>query len=401
MITAIIGAGAAGMMAAVTASKLPGNTVEIFERQSRAGRKLAATGNGRCNMTNINMGTEHYHGDPDFIDAVLRRFDVENTLKFFASLGLIHTVQADGRVYPYSDQAGSVVDVLRLSLQKKNVVWHTGAEARSVYCRNRRFFVDTGEETVPADRLIVAAGGLAGGKLGGSDSGYRLLQRFGHSCTPLSPSLVQIKTDNKYTKALKGVRAEAEVFLMSDKGVISRSSGEVQFTDYGVSGPAVFEVSRSVSSEEGEKILKLDLLAQYSEKDLTLMLEERKKSWPEQNLEELLTGFVHNRLGRVVTRRAGFEFNRRISSLKYSELIELACLLKRFELPVTGTTGMDQAQVTAGGVPTSEFDAGTLESKLCKGLFAAGEVLDVDGDCGGYNLQWAWSSGYVAGRLGS
>lgn len=394
----IIGGGASGMMAALTASECPENEVILLERQGRMGRKLMATGNGRCNLTNRNAAPEHYHGENDrFCAYALHAFGVEETLKYFESHGLLTVTEAEGRVYPFSDSANSVADVLRLHLeQRKNVTIVTGAEVTTLSGKKGRFSARAGEERYGAERVIVCAGGIAGGKLGGTDLGYRLLASFGHGRTKLHPSLVQLKTDTTYVRSLKGVRCQAVVRYESE-----RKTGEVQFTDYGISGPAIFELSRRVSVSGAKGTLTLDLLPQTAEKELEALLKLRKETLPRLKAEDLLTGILHNRLGRTLLRAAGCSLETPCGALNEEMVKKICKTVKRFVLPVTGVMGMDAAQVTAGGIRTAEFEETTMESRLCPGLYAAGEVLDIDGDCGGYNLQWAWASGRLAGQLRS
>ena len=261
------------------------------------------------------------------------------------------------------------------------------------------FSVSSAGETLTADRVIVCCGGMAGGKLGGTRSGYELLQSLGHSVTKLYPALVQIKTDNTYVKALKGVRANASLRLCRGRDTVAASQGEVQFTEFGVSGPAVFELSRAAATEKGPLTIHLDLLPQLSAADIEALLRRRVTAMQALTAENLLAGMLHNRLGRTILRYAGYSLTDSVASLSAADLKKALKAIKCFSLPVVGVLGFDGAQVTAGGIRTSEFDPATLQSRLVPGLYAAGEVLDIDGDCGGYNLQWAWSSGYLAGQL--
>ena len=393
---AIIGGGASGMMAALTASEDSQNEVMLFERQSRMGKKLLATGNGRCNLSNRDLSPEHYHGSsPEFCAYALKRFGAEETLAFFRKLGLLTITEESGRIYPYSDSANSVVDVLRLHLEQRgNVRIITACEITSLRRKNKRFELGGGENSYAADKVIVCAGGVAGGKLGGTDLGYQLLSSFGHKRTKLYPALVQLRTDTTYVRSLKGVRCEA---LARCGGVERR--GEIQFTDYGVSGPVIFELSRAVSTGRDGLLLHLDLLPTMEGREIAELLEERCRVMPELKAEDLLTGMLHNRLGRTLLRACGFSLERPCKSASREELMRIAGMIKDFTLAVSGAMGMDNAQVTAGGIRTDEFDEKTMESRLCPGLYAAGEVLDIDGDCGGYNLQWAWASGHLAGEL--
>lgn len=388
----IIGGGASGMAAALTASEQSENEVILLERQNRLGRKLLATGNGRCNLTNQNMSSAHYHGEqPDFCRYALTQFDTDATLAWFGHLGLLTVAEPSGRVYPYSDSANSVLDVLRLNLeQRENVTIKTAFEIESLTKKKGRFFAASASETVVGDRAIVCAGGCAGGKLGGTELGYRLLASFGHTRTKLRPSLVQLRTDTTFVRALKGVRCQA--LLRANE---CRAVGEIQFTDYGISGPVVFELSRQISPQT----VTLDFLPQLTGDAVLALLKQRADSLPNLAAEDLFTGILHNRLGRTLLRYCECHAEQPCGELSPSQLRNLAKATKGFALCVSGAMGMEQAQVTAGGIRTDEFDPHTMESRLCRGLYAAGEVLDIDGDCGGYNLQWAWSSGRLAGSM--
>ena len=392
MIIGIIGAGASGMAAALAAAETA--QVVLLERQARVGRKLLATGNGRCNLTNLHASGRGYHGeDPGFSQRAISAFDPAATIAWFENLGLYTVAEDSGRVYPYSDQANSVVDVLRLALEQPNITLKTGFEVQKIKKEAGGFNLSNGEETVYCDKLIIACGGLAGTKLGGSMAGYKLLAKLGHKCTKLRPTLVQLKCAWGGVVSLKGVRANCHARILRDGQTFAQSQGELQFTDYGISGPVVFEISRDVCQGKGQWMAELDFLPDWTEQMLAQALAKRG----DRPVEELLTGILHNRLGRVLTRCAGVKGNGLVKELTEAELEEVARCVKCFRLELTEPLGMDCAQVTAGGVFTDEFDPATMESKLVPGLYACGEVLDVDGDCGGYNLQWAWSSGRMAG----
>ena len=396
---AIIGAGASGMAAAITAAASGTHEILLFERQARVGKKLLATGNGRCNLTNRQAAVSHYHGtDPSFILPALQAFPVESTLDFFSALGLYTVTEPGGRVYPYSDQANSVVDVLRFGLERKNITLLAGTEITGVKHDAEGFLLRAGSESYRADRLIVACGGAAGTKLGGGLSGYQLLRSLGHHCTKLYPSLVQLKTDTEQVRGLKGVRANARLRLLLNGSLLAVAGGEVQFTDYGISGPAVFDLSRAASTAEGTE-LHLDLLPDMRSEELLSTLCIRISRYPNMLCEDLLTGILHNRLGRMLLKSVGVPLSNPLTSLNWKQLTDAVEACHDFRLRVLGNMGMEHAQVTAGGICTQEFCAETLESRIVPGLYACGEVLDVDGDCGGYNLQWAWSSGLLAGKL--
>ena len=393
----IIGGGASGMAAAIAAAENPNVHVHIFERQARVGKKLLATGNGRCNLTNLHADRRGYHGeDASFAEYALSAFSVEATLDWFRKLGLFTVAEESGRVYPYSDQANSVVDVLRFALDRPNIILHTSFDVKKIKKDTDGFAVCGDTDTVSCDRLIIACGGLAGTKLGGSMSGYKLLGQMGHRSTRLRPALVQLKSDWGGISALKGVRANCHIAIQKDGTTTCESTGEIQFTDYGISGPVVFEVSRDACTGSGDWSAVIDFLLEYSVEALSKELHRRTMT--QLSADELLTGILHNRLGRVLTRAAGIRDQRPVSDLTELEITNVCNAVKAFELTLSEPMGMDSAQVTAGGILTSDFEPKTLQSKLVPGLYACGEVLDIDGDCGGYNLQWAWSSGRLAGQ---
>ena len=387
----VIGGGASGLTAALTASEDPHSDVHLAERQARVARKLLATGNGRCNLTNRDMDLSHYHGTaPQFCLPALEAFGVEQTLAWFRSMGLLTVTEPGGRVYPASDSANSVADVLRLTLAgRQNVTLHAGCEITELRRAKGGFSVRLGDESCLFDRVIVCAGGAAGGKLGGTDLGYRLLTALGHSRTKLQPSLVQLRTEPTWVRSLKGVRCEVRAVLKTDGGRTERA-GELQFTDYGVSGPRDL---RAVPRGRAQGQAPAARPAAGRPRRRADAAPAGAAGGPAAACAggDLLTGMLHNRLGRTVLRRCGLSLEAPCGSLPADRLPEICRTVKAFALPVLGPMGFDAAQVTAGGIRTDEFSAQTLESRLCPGLYAAGEVLDIDGDCG--------SVGLVLGRL--
>jgi len=397
----VIGGGAAGMMAALTAAEDKTNRVLLLERQSRVGRKLLATGNGRCNLTNIGAAIDNYHGeDRDFAAPALARFTPRDTLDFFHALGLLTVTEPSGRVYPLSDSANSVVDVLRFALAQRGVDVRCGCPVRDIRREKTGYTVVCDEETLHADDLIVACGGAAGAKLGGVMDGYQLLKPLGHKRTALYPSLVQLLTGTDYPRSLKGVRADTALRLCGGDTLLAESGGELQFTEKGVSGPAAFDISRAAATGGEGLTLHIDFLRQLGTDELLQLLRSRCETFPKLESAELLTGMLHNRLGRMLLKAAGAPQGVPLAALTEGQLTAVAAVCKDFTLPVTCTEGFDHAQVTAGGIRTAGFNAETLESWFMPRLFVCGELLDIDGDCGGFNLQWAWASGRLAGRLG-
>ena len=397
MVIGIIGGGASGMAAALAAAEQETTQIILMERQARVGRKLQATGNGRCNLTNLHADQGGYHGEePSFAEYAIGRFGPEATLNWFRSLGLFTVAEESGRVYPYSDQANSVLDVLRFALEKPNIEVKLGFEVEKVKKTANGFRVESKDESLECDKLIIACGGLAGTKLGGTMSGYKLLRSLGHKCTKLRPTLVQLKSGWNGVAALKGVRANCHAAIYHDGQLHAESTGEIQFTEYGLSGPVIFEVSRDACQGSGAWFCKLDFLPEIGEGVLKAELLRRRST--RLPVSELLTGILHNRLGRVITQAVGISGYVPVAQLEEKEIAEVCRAVKGFDVSLTEPMGMDSAQVTAGGILTREFNEKTMESRIVPGLYACGEVLDIDGDCGGYNLQWAWSSGRLAGH---
>lgn len=396
---AIAGGGASGMAAALTAAEDTDNRVILFERQARVGRKLLSTGNGRCNLTNTGASVRNYCGeDPEFILPAMGRFSPESNLQFFRDLGLVCTEQYGGRVFPLSDSAGSVLDVLRFSLESRNVEIHTAEPIQRAYHSGKGFQIFTEQKDYSADCFIVACGGKAGGKLGGVGDGYDLLRAFGHRCTKLHPSLVPIFTDTDFPRSLKGIRADASVKLFHGKTLSASGAGELQFVEKGISGPAAFDISRCASVNGGR--IEIDFLREMTAEEAEKLILLRREISPELETLNIFAGILQSRLGLAIVKYAGLRPSGRIRDVSDADIHRLAVSAKHFSMNVTGTDTFDNAQVTAGGIVTSEFSPETMESRLVRNLYACGEVLDIDGACGGYNLQWAWASGRLAGRLG-
>ena len=397
----VIGGGAAGIMAALTAAEVPGRRVLLLERQQRIGRKLLATGNGRCNLTNTGASIDNYHGEQaDFAAPALSKFTPQDALDFFHGLGLMTVEEYGGRVYPLSNSANSVVDVLRFALEKRGVEVRCACPVRAIARRDRGYTVVTDEGSLAADYLIVACGGAAGAKLGGVMDGYELLKPLGHKRTALHPALVQLITPPEYPRALKGVRADGSLRLLSGSDTLAPGDGELQFIDNGLSGPAAFDVSRAAATAGEGLTLSVNFFREYSAGQVLTLLKQRRDSYPQLESAQLFTGMLHNRLGKMLVKYAGLPQELPLGKLSNTQLEQAVRSATDFRLKLLGTEGFDHAQVTAGGIKTTGFNPETLESWFMPGLFVCGELLDVDGDCGGYNLQWAWSSGRLAGRLG-
>lgn len=402
----VIGGGASGLMAAIIAAR-NGADVKILEQMNRVGKKILATGNGRCNLTNENIVIERYHGkNPQFAIEALEGFDVLKTVDFFEKLGISCKAEDGGKVYPASDQASSVLDVLRYELSRLGVPEICDSGVKSIHKDKKGFAIILRDgEQLRCDRVILAAGGKASPSLGSNGSGYNLVIPFGHRLIEPIPALVQLKLDKPFLKGIKGVRLIVKAKIGVNETLLRDEYGEVLFTDYGISGPAVFQLSRR-AGEEIQKLntpwILIDIFPQKTFEDVIDMLNTRFNNQPEKPLDFSFIGLLNKRLINVVLREAKIEdIHKPCGKTTIEERKNIAEILKQWKMDITGTQSWSEAQVTAGGIDVSDVNPKTMESKLIPGLYFSGEILDIDGDCGGFNLQWAWSSGHTAGTHAS
>ena len=399
----IIGGGASGLSAAVFAARRFRNArILLLEKQARVGKKLLATGNGTCNITHWEASPAHYHGaDRSFTVPALAGFTPQDTMEFFDSVGVPCAVRDNGRVYPVCESAAAVLDCLRLELQRLGVEVRCDCAAQALRRAGEEFTVQMAAGTEAAKRVLCAAGGAAAPSLGGSSDGYALLTGLGYTRTPLFPSIVQLRTDTLYVRAVKGLRVDGTVTLQKDGRPLRSETGEILFTEYGLSGPAVMQVSRAAGDWERQKrgsmTAVLNLLPDMTRPQLTERLKQRRMRLGDRPLEDFLTGLFQRRMGQTLIRASGIgALSDRAGDCPESGMERLADTLQSWTFSVTGTQGLAGAQVTAGGIATEQFCPQTMESCKDKGLYVCGELLDVDGDCGGYNLQWAWASAFAA-----
>ena len=390
----VIGGGASGLMAAWALAH-GGARVALLEKQPRVGHKLLATGNGRCNFTNLSADPGSYHGSAPLVRAALAAWPPERIVAVFRGLGVYARVDAEKRAYPVSNQAAAVLDALRLGLNEAGGETLCDFSVRELDFRKGLFTARAADGRAAQGRFaLVCTGGLAAPKLGACGDGYKLLEAFGHAVTPRRPALTPLKAPPEAVRALKGLRAQGLLTLYVDGSVVREENGEVLFADYGVSGIAAMQLSRLAGAALAQKRhakLGIDFLP--DEADAPALLDALCRALPERPAEDLLTGLVPKRIGQTLLKSAGIApLNRPAKSLTAAERRAVAAQLTDWRLPVTGVQGFEQAQVTAGGADGRDFNPQTLESRRVPGLFAAGEVLDVDGDCGGFNLQWAWAS---------
>lgn len=396
----IIGGGASGLTAAIAAAG-QGNDVTILEHMDRVGKKILSTGNGRCNLTNLTMRADCYRSSQrQFPMKVLDRYSVWDTLTFFEEIGIV-TKSKGGYIYPNSEQASAVLDALRLEAAERGVTIRCGCRVKRIKRTEKKGFVtETGEGLFRSDSLILAAGSKAAPATGSDGSGYELAKQLGHSVITPLPALVQLRCAGSDYRQFAGVRCEASLKLLADGAVRASAEGELQVTDYGISGIPVFQISRFAAvalAAQCRVTVLIDFLPSKSIDDTGRFLAARKTRMARRDCADFLTGVLNKKLAYVLLKRSGISLHLKTGELKPEQLERLRGQLKSFEAVVTATNSFEQAQVCCGGVNTREVRPDTLESKLVPGLFLAGELLDVDGICGGYNLQWAWSTGMIAG----
>ncbi len=403
----IAGGGAAGMMAALAASGNCGN-ITIVEKMPQLGKKILATGNGRCNYTNYYQSEECYRGtDSRFAWNVLQKFGCMETVELFKTYGIM-PYEKNGYIYPVSEQAIDVRNVLKRQIESKGVDIHTNEKIINVKLhlntktrKNYGFIAETDKNQYYARKLILATGGKAGAVHGSDGSGYKIAQSLGHSLVPPVAALSSCILNEKFLKEWAGTRTKGTVAAYSETGqLLSKDSGELQFVAQGISGIPVFQVSRYISRElyyKKKPYLVIDIMPLYSTEEIINELKKRIKNPANHTAGDIFEGIINNRLAQALLKKCNIPVKRAASGITSQEIIKIAKTIKKWRLIPKATGGFDKAQVTCGGVLTSEINNGTMESKICHGLYFAGEIIDIDGICGGYNLQWAWTSGYIAG----
>lgn len=400
----IVGGGASGIACALTAAKEnPGLSITLLEGMDRVGKKILATGNGRCNLTNEYLSPENYHTNaPEAFASLLAEMPTQMALDFFGELGLDTAAEDMGRVYPYCRQAAMVLDVLLLALRRSKVNMECGCFVEEIKPKNGGFTLRCQSgRTFTARQVVLATGGKASPKLCSDGSGYPLAASLGHSCTPLNPCLVPLRCKCAALKGLKGIRTQTKATLLAGGTEVYSDLGEVQLTEYGLSGIPALQLSCRLAllGRKAKAEVQLDLLPHRSEEELLAEVYSRVSLWPEEPLETFLLGLINKKILYAILKSLGIEpLSRPAGSLSGPEIDKLCRTLKCWSFPVMGTLPWDSAQVTAGGIPLSEIVPDTMESRLQPGLYLTGELLDVAGNCGGYNLHWAWCSGIRAGR---
>jgi len=399
----IIGGGASGMMAAIAAAR-NGHDVTIFEKNEKLGKKILLTGNGRCNLTNVNVSWQNYYGThPKFAASVLAKFSNKNTIKFFEELGLVLIEEDNGRLFPRSNQAQSVVDVLEAEFEKLNVEILYNQKVKRLAISDKRFTVTTYQNKQhKCDKLIIATGGKTYPKTGSTGDGYRFAESLGHKIIPPFPVSTPLRIKSIVCNKLQGIKVNVHLKVIYNNKVIADNTGELLFTHLGISAPVVLESSREVSkilskNTDAKITCSINFFPEYLPDQLRSLLLKRIKNHPERKISSQFIGILPKKVVPTILKYS--EINPEIKSRDVSKklLHKIITLITNYELQITSVLGWDIAQFTAGGIDTREINSKTMESKLVPGLYFCGEVVDIDGQSGGYNLQWAWSSGWGAG----
>ncbi len=396
----VIGGGASGLCAAINAAQnIHGGKVAIIEKNPRTGKKILTTGNGRCNLTNLDISIDKYHtNNSELVKSIFDIFGFEETKAFFNKIGVVFYNEGN-KVFPNSLQAASVLDLLRFEAQQNKVQEICNFNCVSVEKKEYFHIQSNDGRKIVSKAVIFACGGKAAPQSGTNGSAYDILKTFGHKMTKVFPSLIQLVSDTKKVVPLKGVKINGEISIYADEKKLRVERGEILFTDYGLSGPPVFQLSR-IASEcaclKKDCYVSIDLLPDYTKEDVYELLIRRNKNL---TLDVFTNGLFNKAVGReIIKNSTDYKLNLSADILSYDDYERITDTIKDWRFDISGTKGWDAAQVTAGGIKLDDFNSHTLESLLCDFLYACGEILDVDGDCGGYNLQWAWSSGAVAGK---
>lgn len=402
---AIIGGGAAGMMAAITATENHAK-VTLFEKNDRVGKKILATGNGKCNLSNLDFSVAQYYCKaPAKLQKIFEKFSVQDTIQFFQEKGLMIR-DKNQYLYPYSEQASAVQDTLRKYLNQVEVI--TDAEIVQIDHRNDKQNFEVKDQAGCCyyyDKVILACGSPASLKKGEGMTGYKLAAQAGHQINKLMPGLVSLQSNDSFIKALAGVRSQAHISLWINSQKVAEEQGELQFTDYGISGIPVFQISRLVSEaihqdKNAKMRVNIDFFPEISNEAYQEFVKKRFNNLQEDNLEQFLSGTVNKKINIVMMKQVDLKPNKLVKEIGLKSILSLMQLYKNFVINITGPNTLDKAQICAGGVDFAQVTE-SMESTIRSGLYFAGEIVDIDGKCGGYNLQWAWSSGYIAGKSAS
>lgn len=395
------------MMAAIQASG--GETlVELYERNDRVGKKLLATGNGKCNFSNIDMNSSAYYGSAvSYYEKLFSKFGVTECVDFFSQAGML-VKDRNGYLYPASEQASTVLDILRITLESRGVHIHTGCKVERIerIQENGRLHIitasdkDASDKRMQYDSVILACGGKAAPATGSDGNGFKIAKALGHHVTEVVPALVQLRCSEDFFKSVAGVRTQAGLTLYIDGDAECSIQGELQLTDYGISGIPVFSFSREAAFAILHKktvTVGINFMPQFEDNEYKLFWKERWIKHKNQSLEQFLTGIANKKINQLIIRLSGCRPHELTNEISEEKRVKIAGLYRKLVVTVHEANGFEHAQVSAGGIPADELTE-ELESKYVPNLYFAGEIIDMDGICGGYNLQWAWTSGAVAGR---
>nr|WP_208459577.1 NAD(P)/FAD-dependent oxidoreductase [Clostridium botulinum] len=401
----ILGGGASGITASII-SKDMGSDVAILESNDRIGKKILTTGNGRCNISNENISScKYYSNNNNFYKFILSQFTVQDTKNFFNSLGLPLITLNEGKIYPMSLQASSVLDILRLAIEDRQIPIYFNNKVKNIKKSNKGFVISTENEIFQCKKLILASGGMSAPNTGSDGSGFKLAKNFGHNIIDPVPGLVQLKLDFPYLKALSGIKFDGNVKLTLDNKNLREESGEILFTDYGISGPPILQLSSLISRllyNNKKLYLEIDMFPNMSKENIINLLENHWGTFYYRTIHDSFIGIINKKLIPTLLKYCGIKnIHMPCQDITWQEKEKIFHALKNWTFTITGTNSFKNSQVTCGGVDTSEVSNKSLESLKVKDLYFCGEILDVNGDCGGFNLQWAWSSGYIAGQNAS
>lgn len=399
----VIGGGASGIMASIALKDI-GKDVGLIEGSNRIGSKILTTGNGRCNIANKNINYSRYHSkNSGFCNHILDKFTVDNTIDFFYSLGLPLTELDDGKLYPLSLQASSVLDILRMALDDRSVPIYLNQKIKTIKKSSSGFkILSYSGDTYECKKLILCCGGKSAPNTGSDGSGFELVQRLNHSIITPVPSLVQLKLRYNHLKALSGVKFNGFAEIYVDDAPKRKEFGEILFTDYGISGPPILQISGIASRAlaKGKEVkLTIDMMPNFDKEALIEFLENHWALFSYRSILDSFIGIINKKIISTLLKEASItNIHKPCYELTWKEKDKIFFLLKNWNFMVCDTNSFKNSQITSGGINTEEVNSKTLESKIVSNLFFAGEILDVDGDCGGFNLQWCWSSGFIAAK---
>ena len=396
---AIVGGGAAGLMCACVAKKNnKDKRIVVIEKDNRVGKKILVSGNSRCNLTNLNTTAENYHSDSfDSFDTLLSKYPPKKIIEYFESIGLMCTADEDGRVYPLSKQSSAVLSVLRNELKRRNVEEICDTEVISISSNRDSFEIKCNNKIIVAQKVVIATGGKNNYAQKVASDTFSVSKSLGHTSTPLFPSLSPVKVKNKYIKSLKGIRATGKVTAVINNKKVKSESGEIQFSSDALSGICVFNLSSLINKSKNSQII-VQLLPDYSFAEIKDMIYKRIKLTKNENVQELFTGLFHKNIALAILKESNVDITLRCDKLSGAQINSISSTINSWKFECISDNDFSKAQVTSGGIKCTDINCKTFESKLKKNLYLCGEVLDVDGDCGGFNLQFAFSSGMCVGE---